>query len=70
MSNLVNEILLRLAKAGVAALARRSCSTWSSIGPLGAAGSVELALLCWLSGAAFVLLVETEPVLIVARSGR
>ena len=38
MSNLVNEILLRLAKAGIAALVAR---------------------LCWLSAAAFILLVET-----------
>ena len=33
-----------------------------AIGPLGAAGSVELALLCWLSAAAFILLVEESPI--------
>ena len=33
-----------------------------AIGPLGATPSVELALLCWLSGAAFILLVETSPI--------
>ena len=58
MSNLVNEILLRLAKAGIAALLGIVCTS-SSSGRFGATGSVELALLCWLSGAAFVLLVET-----------
>jgi hypothetical protein len=58
MSNLVNEILLRLAKAGIATLLAVVVYL-VAIGPLGAVGSVELALLCWLSGAAFVLLVET-----------
>ena len=58
MSNLVFEILLRLAKAGVAALLGVLLFA-SLIGPLGAAPTVELALLCWLSGAAFILLVET-----------
>ena len=58
MSNLVNEILLRLAKAGIAALLGVVLYV-VLVGPLGATGSVELALLCWLSAAAFVLLVET-----------
>ena len=58
MSNLVNEILLRLAKAGLAALLAVVLYALL-VGPLGATGSVELALLCWLSAAAFVLLVET-----------
>jgi hypothetical protein len=58
VSNLVNEILLRLAKAGIAALLA-VVLYFVLVGPVGAAGSVELALLCWLSGAAFVLLVET-----------
>ena len=58
MSNLVNESLLRLAKAGIA-LALGIVLYLVAVGPLGATGSVELALLCWLSGAAFVLLVET-----------
>ena len=58
MSNLVNEILLRLAKAGIAALLA-AVLYLILVGPVGAAGSVELALLCWLSGAAFVLLVES-----------
>ena len=58
MSNLVNEILLRLAKAGIAALIGIVLYL-VLVGPLAVAGSAELALLCWLSGAAFVLLVET-----------
>jgi hypothetical protein len=58
VSNLVNEILLRLTKAGIAALLAVVLYL-ILVGPLGAAGSVELALLCWLSGAAFVLLVES-----------
>ena len=58
MSNLVNEILLRLAKAGIAAVLGLAIYV-VIVGPLGVTGSAELALLCWLSGAAFVLLVET-----------
>jgi len=59
MSNLVIEILLRLAKAGIAALIGIVLYL-DLVGPLAVAGSAELALLCWLSGAAFVLLVETS----------
>ena len=58
MSNLVIEILIRLAKAGVAAVLGVVLYLLLT-GPFGATGTVELALLCWLSGAAFVLLVET-----------
>ena len=60
MSNLVNEILLRLAKAGAAAILGLVLYA-VLVGPLGADGSVELALLAWLSAAAFILLVETSP---------
>jgi hypothetical protein len=60
MSNLVNEILLRLAKALGAALVGLLIYL-VAIGPAGQAGSFELALLCWLSGAAFILLIETSP---------
>jgi hypothetical protein len=59
MSNLVIEILLRLAKAGIAAVIGIVLYL-VLVGPLAIAGSAELALLCWLSGAAFVLLVETS----------
>jgi len=58
MSNLVNEILLRLAKAAIAAVVAIVLFL-ILVGPFGASGSVELALLCWLSAAAFVMLVET-----------
>ena len=61
MSNLVYEILLRLAKAGAAAVVGLIVYL-VLVGPLGVAGSAELALLCWLSGAAFILLVETSPI--------
>jgi hypothetical protein len=58
VSNLVIEILIRLAKAGIAVVIGVVLYLLL-VGPLGATGTVELALLCWLSGAAFVLLVET-----------
>jgi hypothetical protein len=58
MSNLVIEILLRLAKAGLAAVVGIALYL-ALVGPLAVSGSAELALLCWLSGAAFILLVET-----------
>jgi hypothetical protein len=61
MSNLVSEILLRLAKAGAAAVLGLIVYL-VAIGPLGAAPSVQLALLSWLSGAAFLLLVESSPI--------
>jgi hypothetical protein len=58
MSHLLNEIGLRLAKAGIALLLG-IVLYWFLTGPLGHGGSVELALLSWLSAAAVVLLVET-----------
>ena len=61
MSNLVYEILLRLAKAGAAAVLGVMIYL-VLVGPIGASGSAELALLSWLSGAAFILLVETSPI--------
>jgi heme A synthase len=60
VSNLVNEILLRLAKAGAAALLGLIVYL-VLVGPLSVVPSAELALLSWLSGAAFILLVETSP---------
>jgi hypothetical protein len=61
MSNLISEILLRLAKAGAALLIGIVLFALAT-GPLGATGSVELALLCWIAGGAFILLVETSPI--------
>ncbi|MEI8335060.1 MAG: hypothetical protein WCH74_14590 [Chloroflexota bacterium] len=61
MSYLTNEILLRLAKA-LAALVLTTI-LWVVLVPvLGVAASPELALLCWVSGAAFILLVESSPI--------
>ncbi|HET8784331.1 MAG TPA: hypothetical protein VFM38_01760 [Candidatus Limnocylindrales bacterium] len=58
MSHLLNEIGLRLLKALIA-LVLGILVYGLLTGPLGNPGSVELALLSWLSAAAFVLLVET-----------
>ena len=61
MSNLIFEILLRLAKAAVA-LVLGAILYLILVGPFAVGGSTQLALLCWLSGAAFILLVETGPI--------
>jgi hypothetical protein len=61
VSNLVFEILLRLAKA-LAALVVGLILWIVLVGPLGVTATPELALLCWLSGAAFILLVESSPI--------
>ena len=61
MSNLLAEIGLRLAKAGVAAVLGLVLYL-VLVGPLGNQASTELALLSWLSAAAFILLVETSPI--------
>ena len=61
MSHLAFEVILRLAKAGVAFIVGTIVFA-IAIGPLGATPSAELALLSWLSGAAFVLLVESSPI--------
>ena len=58
MSNLFGEIGLRILKALAAAVAGLIVYLFC-VGTLGATPSVELGLLCWLSGAAFVLLVES-----------
>ena len=61
MSNLLAEIGLRLAKAGIAG-ALGLVLFLVLVGPLANAPSTELALLCWLAGAALILLVETSPI--------
>jgi hypothetical protein len=61
VSNLLSEIGLRLLKA-VVALGLGVLVYLLAVGPLGATPSVELALLSWLSGAAFILLVESSPI--------
>ena len=60
MSHLVYEILLRLAKAGAAAILGLVVYA-VLVGVVGTPPTVELALLSWLSAAAFILLVETSP---------
>jgi len=61
MGYLVNEILLRLAKAAAALVF--GVLLWLVLVPLlGVASTPEIALLCWLSGAAFILLVESSPI--------
>ncbi len=61
MRELIFEILLRFGKALAAALL--AAVIWLfAVGIFGAEGSVPLALLSWLSGAAFILLVEESPI--------
>ena len=61
MGNLLAEIGLRLAKAAAALVV--ALVLWLVLTvPLGVAASPELALLAWLSGAAFILLVESSPI--------
>ena len=61
MSNLIGEILLRLAKAAAAAVVGVVVYA-ALVGPLAVPASAELALLSWLAGAAFILLVESSPI--------
>jgi hypothetical protein len=61
MSQLLAEIGLRLAKAGAAAVLAVVLYLVLT-GPLGVPASAELAVLSWLAGAAFILLVETSPI--------
>jgi len=58
---LLVEILLRLVKPALAAVA--GVVAWAvAVGPFGAAPSGELALLAWVAGVAFVLLVQEGPI--------
>jgi hypothetical protein len=57
MMYLVNEALLRLIKPLIA-LILGALLYWLITGPFGEPGSVLLALACWLSAAALILLVE------------
>ena len=61
MRELVFELLLRLVKPLGAVLV--GTVVWLvAIGPVGAHGSAELAILCWLAGGAFVMLVAEGPI--------
>jgi hypothetical protein len=61
MSYLVGEILLRLAKVAAATVVGVVVYA-VLVGPLGNPGSTELAMLSWLAGATFILLVESSPI--------
>ena len=61
MRELVVEVLLRLSRV-LAATVIGVVLYLILTGPLAAAGSAQLAILCWLVGAAFVLLFETSPI--------
>ena len=61
MSNLVGEILLRLAKVAAAAVVGLVLYALL-VGPLGVPATADIALLSWLAGAAFILLVESSPI--------
>ena len=59
MSNLVAELLLRLVKPVIAAVL--GLVVYAVAVSLGEPGSVTLALVAWLSAAAFILLVQEGP---------
>ena len=59
MSNLVAELLLRLIKPGLAVLL--GLLVFAVAVSLGEAASIALALLSWLSAAAFILLIQESP---------
>ncbi|MGD0863465.1 MAG: hypothetical protein ABSA21_12045 [Candidatus Limnocylindrales bacterium] len=61
MSQLINEILLRLAKL-VAAGILATFVYLVAVVALGVAPSFELAALCWISAAVALLLVESSPI--------
>jgi hypothetical protein len=61
MSQLFNEILLRLAKL-VAAGIIGAILYLIAVGPLNVTASFELAALCWISAAVALLLVESSPI--------
>ena len=59
MNELVVEFLLRLAKVGAATILGVLIYL-VAVGPMEATSSVELWLLCWLCGAAAVLIMESS----------
>jgi hypothetical protein len=61
VSQLINEILLRLAKL-VAAGIVASIIYIVAVAVAGAAPSFEMAALCWISAAAALLLMESSPI--------
>jgi hypothetical protein len=61
MSQLINEMLLRLAKLLAAAVVG-AVIYGVAVGPLRVAASFELAAMCWISAAVALLLVESSPI--------
>jgi hypothetical protein len=61
MSELRNEILLRLSKL-VAAGVIGAILYFIAVGPAGAAPSFELGALCWIAAAVALLLGESSPI--------
>ncbi|MBF8289822.1 MAG: hypothetical protein HW391_790 [Chloroflexi bacterium] len=61
MRELVNEVLLRFIKVGAATLVG-AIIFLAAVGPFGATPGVELWLLCWLAGAATILLLDSSPI--------
>jgi CHASE2 domain-containing sensor protein len=61
MSQLINEMLLRLAKLFAAGVIG-AIVYLVAVGPLHVAGSFELAALCWISASVALLLVESSPI--------
>jgi hypothetical protein len=61
MSQLINEILLRVAKLAAAAIVG-TIVYFVAVAGLGVAPSFELAALCWISAAVGLLLVESSPI--------
>jgi hypothetical protein len=61
MSQLINEILLRLAKL-VAAGIVGAVLYLVAVGPLGVQPTFELAAVCWISAGVGLLLVESSPI--------
>jgi hypothetical protein len=59
LSDVVAEILLRLVKPAIAALI--GLAVYLAAVTYGVPPSVHLALMCWVSGAVFVLLVQESP---------
>ncbi len=60
MSNLINEILLRLAKLIFAGIVGAIVYV-VAVAVAGASPSFELAALCWISASVGILLVESSP---------
>jgi hypothetical protein len=61
VSQLINEILLRLAKLAAAGIIG-AIVYLIAVGPLSVTPTFELAALCWISASVALLLVESSPI--------